>query len=151
MSQVTLKNNRAFSQPTASSVHHFIAIGKFKLELQSGNVNSGQNLRFLASCDIEILWMTLKDNGAPLHCYFEQCAPFQSQILIQARVTVRTWLIWVLAFVTLTSDLAWTSLLSLTITPEMSWWYGDGNIVKIVWRKDGRTNGRTDWSVLRAA
>ena len=32
---------------TSSFVHHFVAIGEFKLELQSGNAQSGSNLTFL--------------------------------------------------------------------------------------------------------
>ena len=34
---------------TSSSVHHFIAIGEFKLELQSGNAESGSNLTIFKS------------------------------------------------------------------------------------------------------
>ena len=41
--QITLKNNRAPFYATSSFVHHFVAIGEFKLELQSGNIQSGSN------------------------------------------------------------------------------------------------------------
>ena len=34
---------------TSSFVHHFIAIGEFKIELQSGNAQFGSNRRFLAT------------------------------------------------------------------------------------------------------
>ena len=51
---------------TSSFVHHFIAIGEFKLELQSGNAQSGSNSAILAPCDLEIWRMTLKNNRAPL-------------------------------------------------------------------------------------
>ena len=78
---------------------------------------------------------------------------------IQTGVTVRKRLSWVVTSVTLTFDLwpwpfAWTSLLSLVITPE--------NFMMIGWREhsqkgvtdrrtDGRTDGRTDWTIHRAA
>ena len=38
---MTLKNNRAPRYATSSFVHHFVAIGEFKLELQSGNAQFG--------------------------------------------------------------------------------------------------------------
>ena len=62
-------------------VHHFKAIGEFKLELQSGKAQFG-------SCDLEIWWMTLKNNRAPFLYYVKLCASFQSHLLIQTRVTV---------------------------------------------------------------
>ena len=125
-------------------VHHFVAIGEFKLELQSGNVNLGQIRRFLEPCDIEIWWMTLKNNRAPLLSNIKLCASFHHHMWIQTGVTVRKRLSWVLTSVTLTFDLwswpfAWTSLLSLVITPE--------NFMMIRWwehSKKGVTDGRTD-------
>ena len=51
---------------TSSLVHHFVAIGDFKLELQSGNAQLGQIRRFLELCDLEIWRMTLKNNRAHL-------------------------------------------------------------------------------------
>ena len=86
---------------------------------------------------------------------------------IQTGVTVRKRLIWVVTSVTLTFDLwpwpfAWTSLLSLVITPEnfmmIRWWEHiqkgetdgrtDGRTDR---RTDGRTDGQTDWTIQRAA
>ena len=74
-------------------------------------------------------------------------ASFHHHMWIQTRVTVRIRLSWVLTSVTLTFDLwpwpfAWTSLLSLVITPEnfmmIRWWeHGEK-------RCDGRTDRRTD-------
>ena len=67
---------------------------------------------------------------------------------IQTRVTVRKRLSWVLTSVTLTFDpwpwpFAWTSLLSLVITPEnfmmIRWWeHGEKGVT------DGQTDGQTD-------
>ena len=38
--QMTLKNNKDPLLSTSSFVHNFVAIGEFKLELQSGNIQS---------------------------------------------------------------------------------------------------------------
>ena len=57
--------------------------------------NLGQIRRFLALCDLEIWRMTLKNNRAPLLCYFKLCASFRSHWLIQTGVTVRKRPIWV--------------------------------------------------------
>ena len=80
---------------TSSFMHHFLAIGEFKLELQSGNAQSGSNSTLLEPCDLEIWRMTLKNNRAPLLCYFKLCASFHSDWWIQTGVTVRKRLIWV--------------------------------------------------------
>ena len=99
------------------------------------------------------MWrMTLKNNRGPLLCYFKLCASFHSHLWIQIGVIVRKTQIgakFALTSVILTFDLwpwtfAWTSLLSMVMTPK--------NFVMIrwqehsekVWRMDGRTNGRTD-------
>ena len=80
---------------TSSFVHHFVAIGEFKLELQSGNAQYGSIWRFLEPCDLEIWQMTLQNNRAPLLCYFKLCASFRSHWWIQTGVTVRKHPIWV--------------------------------------------------------
>ena len=134
---------------TSSFVHHFVAIGEFKLVLQSGNAqfglnstifravwpwnftddlekllgtssmllqalciisyplvnsnwsyspeppNLGQIGRFLDPCDLKIWRMTVKNNRAPLLCYFKLCASFCSHWWIQTGVTVRKRPIWV--------------------------------------------------------
>ena len=41
-------------------------------------LNSGQSQRFFIPRDLEIWWMTLKNNRAPLLCYIMLCASFQS-------------------------------------------------------------------------
>ena len=45
--------------------------------------------RFLEPCDLEIWWMTLQNNRAPLLCYFKLCASFHTHWWIQIGVTVR--------------------------------------------------------------
>ena len=68
-------------------MHHFKAIGWFKLELQSGNAQFGSK---------SMIWhMTLKNKRALLLCYFKLCASFRSQWWIQTGVTVRKRPIWV--------------------------------------------------------
>ena len=96
LSRVTLKfdgwpwkTKGHLSFAVSSFVQHFIAIGEFKLELQSGTPNLGLIRRFLEPCDLEIWRMTLKNNRAPLLCYFKLYASFRSHRWIQAGATVR--------------------------------------------------------------
>ena len=51
--------------------------------------NLGQIRLFLEPCDLEIWWMTLQNNRAPLLCYFKLCASFHTHWWIQISVTVR--------------------------------------------------------------
>ena len=96
--------------------------------------------------------MTLKNNRAPLLSIIKLYASFQHHMWIHTRVTVRKRLIWVLTSVTLTFDLwpwpfAWTSLLSLVITPEsfmMIWWWEHGEKGVTDRRTDGQTDRQTD-------
>ena len=114
--------------------------------------NLGQNRRFLEPCDLEIRWMTLKNIRAPLLCCFQLCAWFHCHTWIQTGVRVRKRLSWVLTSVTLTFDLwpwpfAWTSLLTMVITPEnfmmIRWWeHGERGVTDR--RTDGQTDGQTD-------
>ena len=109
--------------------------------------NLGQIWRFLEPCDLEIWWMTLKNNRAPHLSIIKLYASFHHHMWIQTRDTVRKRLSWVLTSVTLTFDLwpwpfAQTSLLSLVITPE--------NFMKIRWLEHGEkggTDGRTHKTV----
>ena len=50
--------------------------------------NLGQIRRFLEACDLEIWWMTLQNNRAPLLCYFKLSTSFRSHWWIQTWVTV---------------------------------------------------------------
>ena len=52
-------------------------------------LNSGQNRQFFVPCDLEIWWMTLKNNRAHHWCYVKLCASLQSHWWIQTEVTVR--------------------------------------------------------------
>ena len=46
------------------------------------------NRQFFSKCDLEILWMTPKNNRTPLLYYIELCASFQIHQWIQTGVTV---------------------------------------------------------------
>ena len=117
--------------------------------------NLDQIRRFLAPCDLEIWRMTLKNNRAPLLSNIKLYVSFHHHMRIQTGVTVRKRLSWVLTSVTLTFNLwhwpfAWTSLLSLVITPEnfmMIWWWEHSQ--KGV--TDRRTDRRTENTIHRAA
>ena len=137
---------------TSSFVQHFVAIGEFKLELQSGNAQSGSNSTIFRAV---WPWNLMDDLEKPLLNIIKLYALFHHHMWIQTGVTVRKRLSWVLTSVTLTFDLwpwpfAWTSLLSLIIPPDnfmmIRWWeLSDKGVT------DGRMDRQTDRSVLRAA
>ena len=136
-------------------MHHFVAICVFKLELQSGNTQSGSNSTIFRAYDLEIWRMTLKNNKAPPLCCFQLCAWFHCHMWIQTGVRVRKRLSWVLTSVTLTFDLwpwpfAWTSLLTMVITPGnfmmIRWWeHGEKGVT------DRQTDRQTENTICRAA
>ena len=101
------KTSGHFFYATSSFLQHFIAIGEFKLKLQSGNAQSGQIRRFLAPCDLEILQMNLKNNRAPLLSNIKLDVSLHHHIWIQTGVTGRKRLVglWPLWSWPLTSDL----------------------------------------------
>ena len=89
---MTLKTIGHLFYTTSSLMHHFIAIGEFRFELPSGNA---QILWFFASCDLEILRMTLKNCRAH-HLYpFKLDASFHSHWWVYIWVTVRKRYNWV--------------------------------------------------------
>ena len=62
----------------SSIVHHYKAIGDFRLQLQSGNAQFGSKLAiFFVLCDLEIWWITLKNNRAPVLYYIKLCVIFK--------------------------------------------------------------------------
>ena len=52
----------------SSFMYHFIAISEFKLKLQSGNAQSGSKSAF---CPVWPWNLTMKNNKAPVLCYFQ--------------------------------------------------------------------------------
>ena len=89
---------------TSSFVHHFVAIGEFKLELLSGNPQFESKSTLFEPCDLEIWQMTLRNNRAPLLSNIKLYASFHHHMWIQTGVTVRKRLSWVMNSVTLTFD-----------------------------------------------
>ena len=142
--------------------------------------NLGQIRRFLEQCELEIWRMTLKNNRAPLLWYFKLCASFHSHWWIQSNWSyspetpnpgqIRQILepcdleIWqmnlknnrapLLSNIKLYASwpwpFAWTSLLSLIITPEnfmmIRWWEHSEKGVT-----DRQTDRRTENTIHRAA
>ena len=138
---------------TLSFVHHFIAIGKFKLELQPGNAQFGSKLAFFVPCDLEIWWMTLKNNNkAPFLSHIKLCGSFDRHMWIQTVVTARTLLIWVMTICDL--DL-WPLTLTfcMGINGNHSWKFHDDTMTGTLSKRltDGRTDGRTDRQTDRRA
>ena len=74
---------------SSSFVNYFKAISEFKLEWQSGNAQFRSKSVIFVPCDLEIPWMTLKNNRAPLLCYFKIWESFHSHLWIRTGVTVR--------------------------------------------------------------
>ena len=99
-----------------------MAIGEFKLDLQSRNAQFYVKINDFCAVWPWNLTDDLENNKAPLLCHIKLCASFHRYTWIQPGVKVRKRLNWVLTSVTLTFDLwslplAWTSLLSRVITP----------------------------------
>ena len=114
----------------------------------------------LEPCDLDIWRMTLKNNRAPLLSNIKLYASFHHHMWIQTGVTVRKRLSGVVTSVILTFDLwpwpfAWTSLLSIVITPEnfvmIRWWEHSQKGWRTDRPADGQTDRQTDWTIHRAA
>ena len=108
-SHVTLEFHRWLSKTighlfyvTSSFLHHFVAIGDFKLELQSGNAQFGSKSTFFLATWFDIWQMTFKNNRAPLLSIIKLCASFHCRMWIQTGITVRKRLSGVMTSVTLT-------------------------------------------------
>ena len=67
-------------------MHHFTTIREFKPELQSRKAQFGSNRRFLVPCDLEICWITLKNNRTPFWYHFKLCASFHNHWWIKTWV-----------------------------------------------------------------
>ena len=118
---------------TSSVVHHFIAIGEFKLEIQSGNAKFGSNSTiFRAVWPWNLTDDLEKQKGTSPKQHQAVCIISSSYVNLNWRYSPETVKLgcdlcdlglWPL---TLTSCMTWTSLLSLVITPEnfmmIRWW-----------------------------
>ena len=73
----------------SSFVHHFIAIGEFKLKLQSGNIQFGSKSAIYCLVWSWNLMNDLEKKRALILCCFKLYASFRSHQWIQTKVTVR--------------------------------------------------------------
>ena len=89
--RMTFQNNRApllcYFKLYASFRRHWSI--KTGVTYSPETPNLGQIRRFLEPCDLEIRWMTFKNNRAPLLCHFKLSASFRSHWSIQTGVRVR--------------------------------------------------------------
>ena len=150
--QMTLKNNRALLLCHIKLCASFRChICEFKLEWQS------RNAKFGSKSTIFVMWPwnlmdDMENNWVPLY----DPSSFVHNFTTVTGVTVREWLRGVLTSVTLTFDIwpwpfAWTSLLSMIITPD--------NLMMILWQEhcqkgvtDRRMDGRTEgWTTIHRA
>ena len=112
---------------------------------------------FFSLCGLEIWWMTLKSNRAPLLSNIKLWASFHHHIQIQTGVTVRKRINWILISVTLTSDLWPCFCMDITsaIGDNSQKFHDDtmtGTLRKRCNRRtDVQTYGRTGRSFLKAA
>ena len=89
LSRVTLKFN---GWPSTRQIW---GIWKLRPAYSPETPNLGQNRWCFVPCDLEIWWMTLENNRAPLLCCLKLCATFHSHRWIQTGVAVRKRPIWV--------------------------------------------------------
>ena len=98
LSRVTLKFTgwpwKTIARGTSSILHQALCIiskpwVNSNWSYSPETLNLGQNQQFFVLCDLEIWWMTLKNNRAPLPYYIKLCASFQSHGWIQTGVTAR--------------------------------------------------------------
>ena len=111
---IRVKSNDCLSCVTSKfygwpSTRQIWGIWKLQPAYRPETPNLGQNRWCFVPCDLEIWWMTLKNNRASLVCCFKLCATFHSHRWIQTGVTVRKRPIWVkfddfLSYVTLKFD-----------------------------------------------
>ena len=80
---------------TVNKTRQIWGIWKLRPAYSPETPNLGQNRWCFVPCDLEIWWMTLENNRAPLLCWFKLCATFHSHRWIQTGVAVRKRPIWV--------------------------------------------------------
>ena len=139
--QMTLKTIGHIFSATSSFVLHFIAIYQFKMELQSGKAKFGSKLGIFLSCDLEIWQLTLKNNRAPLLCYFKLSASFHSHLWIQNGVTLRKRSIWVKIgdFFVLCDLEIWRMTLKINRAPLLCYFKLSASFHSHLWIQNGVT------------
>ena len=141
---------------TSSSVHHFVCICEFKLELLSRNAQFGsKSAIFCPTWPWNLTDDLEKQQDTSFMLFQAMCIMLSSSV--NSEVTVRKRPHWGKICFDLrdldrwSCPFAWTMLLSMVITPSISWLYYDRNIMKQVWQSDGRTETflRAAWSQLK--
>ena len=137
-----LDSNHRFFSP-CDFVHHYVAIGEFKLELQSGNAQSGSNSTLFSALKFDWWpWKTIGHLSKATSSYMYHFIIIVNSKWSYSPETVKLGCdlcdldLWPWPF-------AWTLPWSMVIT-EISWWYEDGNMLKKVWQTDRQTDGETD-------
>ena len=90
-----------FSYCLANVMMHVFLLDVFQIKTNKANLRDliaatgpvillkfDPNNRFFSPCDLEIWWMTSKNNRAPLLYYIKLCASFQIHMWIQTEVAV---------------------------------------------------------------
>ena len=90
-----IPHNLPDAQSTVILTRQIWGIWKLRPAYSPETPNLGQNRWCFVLCDLEIWWMTLENNRAPLLCCFKLCATFHSHQWIQTGVAVRKCPIWV--------------------------------------------------------
>ena len=139
--RMNLKNIRAplvsYFKLCASFNNHQWIVYSYSPEIP----DSGQNLRFFVLCDLEIWWMTFKNNRAPnfVH-HFISISEFKLELWSGP---LWPW------------PLTLTFCMNITFVNGNNFWKFDDAIIRgtlgVINRRTNRhTDGRTDWSALRA-
>ena len=157
--RMTLKTIGHISFAASTFVHHLIANGEFKLGLQSGNAQFGSKSTIFFAVWPWNLTDDLEEQ------YGTSSRQHQALCTISSLYVNSNWSYgpktakWVMTSVTLTFDLwpwpfAWTSCLSMVITPEnfrMMRWEEHCQKGVTDGQRDRQTDGQTEISLLRAA
>ena len=83
------------TMPSRNRTRQIWGIWKLRPAYSLETPNLGQNRSYFVPYDLEISWMTLETNRAPLLCCLKLCATFHSHRWIQTVVAVRKRRIWV--------------------------------------------------------
>ena len=93
---MTLKKIGHLFYATSSVVHHFVPIGQFISELQSGNTEFGWKSAILfpiwpwnSTGDLKKINKRKQNNRTPILCHFKLCQIFRSHQSMQTEVTFR--------------------------------------------------------------
>ena len=88
--QEALRNHTPYTHSLSyGETRQIWGIWKLRPAYSPETPNSGQKRWCFVPCDLEIWWMTLENNRAPLLCCFKLCATFHNHQWIQTGVAVQ--------------------------------------------------------------